>query len=457
MTGPSVAAPRGRVARRAWVWGVAALIVLIAALLFWPRDDKRPVARRAAATGPTNAASSMPGMDMPATPSSTGTVQLTSDQIRQFGITFGTVETRTLANEVRTVGLVTVDSTRLEQMTPKFGGYVERLHVNAAGQSVRRGEPLMEVYSPELVAAEQELLVAANLQRSVGRSEVPGVPASGTDLVAAARQRLALWDVSDAQIAEILRTGRVRRTLTLYAPASGVVLDKNVVQGQAIQPGQMLYTIADLGTVWVDAQLREADAAAIREGAGADVEVAALPGRRFKGRVTYVYPTLDPQARTVRARVSVANSAGLLRPGMYATVVLASPTRAGLTVPSSAVLRTGERNLVFVDMGGGRLQAREVEVGRVAGDQAEVLSGLRSGQRVVTSAQFLLDSESNLGEVMRSMIGQGAMGSGGAGAMTDMPGMPGMPMTGPMGDKGADMRGMTNMSGKAPPTTRPRR
>lgn len=415
--------------RARWVWlSVGTVGVVVAALLVWRLHASAHTNARPAPTGTVASASSssMPGMKMNGTLPTNGAVMLTANQLREFGVTFGTVEMRTLANEVRTVGVVTVDSSRLFQVTPKFGGYVERLYVSAAGASVRQGQPLLDVYSPELVAAEQELLVAANLQRSIGRSGVPGVSSSGADLVAAARQRLALWDISDAQIAAVLRTGRPRRTLTLHAPASGVVLEKNVVQGQAIQAGQMLFTVGDLRDVWVDAELREADAGAIRPGAGADVELAGLPGRPFKGRVAYVYPTLDPAARTVRARVRVANAAGLLRPGMYATVVLSSPTRIALTVPSSAVVRTGERNLVFVDLGGGRLAPQEVELGGNAGSETEVLSGLEPGQRVVTSAQFLLDSESNLGEVMHSMIGQGGAGSAGsAGGMQHMPGMPG--------------------------------
>jgi Cu(I)/Ag(I) efflux system membrane fusion protein len=371
----------------------------------------------------------MPGMAMP----SDGTVRLTAGQIRQFGITFGTVEERQLAAEVRTAGIVAADETRIAQVTPKFGGFVERLYVDFTGQAVRRGQPLLEIYSPELVAAQQELLVAARLQRTVGESSVPGVPAPSTDLVAAARERLRLWDVSDAQIREVLRTGRVRRTVTLYSPASGVVTEKPVVRGQAVQAGQPLYTIADLSRVWVQAELREADAGTVREGSPATVELAAFPGRPLAGVVSYLQPVLQEQARTLRARIVLPNPDGRIRPGMYATVRISAPERTSLTVPASALVRTGERTLVFVDLGGGRLQPQEVETGRVAGAAAEVLSGLEPGQRVVTSAQFLLDSESNLGEVMRSMIGQ--TGSGGMG---------GMRMGAPADTalQGADMRGM---------------
>ncbi|HEU0301396.1 MAG TPA: efflux RND transporter periplasmic adaptor subunit, partial [Longimicrobium sp.] len=320
------------------------------------------------------------------------------------------------------------DETRVAQVAPKFGGFVERLYVDFTGRAVRRGEPLLEIYSPELVAAQQELLVAARLQQTVGESSVPGVPAPSTDLVAAARQRLRLWDVPEAQIREVLRTGRVRRTVTLFSPASGVVVEKPVVRGQAVQAGQTLYTIADLSRVWVEAELREADAGTVREGSPATVEFAAFPGQPLAGVVSYLQPTLQAEARTLRARIVLSNPEGRLRPGMYATVRLTAPARTALTVPASALVRTGERTLVFVDLGGGRIAAQEVEAGRVTGEFAEVLSGVEPGQRVVTSAQFLLDSESNLGETMRSMIG--TTGS------ADMGGMEGME------DRGADMKGM---------------
>ena len=385
--------------------------------------------------------SGMGGMNM----TTDGSVQLTAGQMRQFGITFGTADVRRLEDEVRTVGLVNFDETRVAQVAPKFGGFIERLHVNFTGQPVRRGQPLLDIYSPELVAAQEELLLAGRLEQTMNESAVPGVPAGTTDLVAAARRRLQLWDISDQQIDQILASGTVRRTLTLHAPASGVVVEKNVVEGQAVQPGQTLYTIANLSEVWVEVELRESDVGTVREGSGATIELGSYPGRPFKGRVEYVYPILQEQTRTVKARVAVANSEGLLKPGMYATVRIMTPSRTALTVPSSAIVRTGERAMVFVDMGGGRLMPHEVELGRVAGDYTEVLTGVEPGQRVVTSAQFLLDSESNLGEVMKSMMGMG-------GDMGDMEGMdmPGMDMGG-MDSKGADMKGMTMPPKTAPP------
>ncbi|CAN5216661.1 efflux RND transporter periplasmic adaptor subunit [soil metagenome] len=379
----------------------------------------------------------MAGMDMGGMEaSSDGSVRLTAAQIRQFGVTFGVAEQRPLEDAIRTVGVVNFDETRMAEVTPKFGGFVERLYVDFTGQPVRAGQPLLEIYSPELVAAQEELLLAAGLDRSIGGSSVPGVPAGGPDLAASARRRLRLWDISEGQIREIQRTGRVRRTLTLHAPVSGIVVEKQVLRGQAVQPGQTLYTIADLSEVWVEAELREADAGSVREGSAATVELTAFPGRPIPGRVEYVYPTLQSDARSLKARIAIPNPEGRIKPGMYATVRLRTSGRAALTVPTAAVVNTGERALVFVDEGDGSLLPQEVEVGRVAGDFTEVLSGLEPGQRVVTSAQFILDSESNLAEVMKSMIGM--TGSG------DMEGMDmGSGSMDGMETKGADMKGMS--------------
>jgi multidrug efflux pump subunit AcrA (membrane-fusion protein) len=409
--------------------GTLALIAVVA----WLVENDSASKRTTAATSPQSM-SGMPGMSTPPG----GTIQLTTAQIRQFGVTFGSAEQRTLVTELRVPGTVVTDETRIVQVALKFGGFVERLHANVTGQYVRPGQPLMEVYSPEVFAAMQELLVALRLERSsAGGAPIPGVPASATDLVASARRRLALLGVAESDIDATLRRGEPSRTITVYSPAVGIVTERMVTQGQAVQSGQTLYTISDLSGVWVNADVRETDAAILRTGLGADVELASMPGRPFKGMVTYVYPTLNPQTRTVTARVAVANAGGQLRPGMFATVHLRSPSRRALTVPASGVVQTGERTLVFVDLGGGRIEPQPIEIGQSTSEYTEVLAGLEPGQRVVTSAQFLLDSESNLAEVMRSMIGQGVSG------MTDMKGkssMPGMDMGGKPTDKGARVR-----------------
>lgn len=414
--------------RRVTTLAAAGVLVLAAAAVAIARGGDGSVARPAAA--PHAPGGEMAGMQM----SADGSVALTPEQIRQFGVTFGTVEERALEAQVRTVGVVAADERRIVQVAPRFGGFVERLYVDFTGRAVRRGEPLLEIYSPELVSAQEELLLAARLDAGLDQSSVPGMEGGSSHLLAAARRRLALWDVPAGEVEAILRSGRVRRTLTLYSPASGIVTEKQVVRGMAVQPGQALYTIADLSNVWVEAELREGDAAGVTPGATAVVELAAYPGQPVTGRVDYVYPTLQAEARTLRARVEVANPDGLLKPGMYATVRLSAPARTALTAPSSAVVQTGERAIVFVDHGGGRLMPHEVATGRVAGDYTEILSGVEAGRRVVTSAQFLLDSESNLAETMRAMAG--LSGS----RMQDLPATEAP--ADPLRQKGADLRGM---------------
>ena len=417
------------------VVGIGVVFLLVSTLTH--KTSRQPTSLSAGSARPSASANEMgvmPGMNS----TSAGSLVLTSQQIRQLGVTFGTVALRQLSNEVRTVGTVVVNETRLAKVTPKFSGYVEKLYVNFVGQPVRRGEPLAAIFSPDLIAAEQELLVSARLSRTIGASSVPGVPGNSTDLLAAAKERLRLWDVSDAQINAVLTSGRPMRTVTLSAPASGFVIDKKVVQGQSIQAGEELYTIADLSDVWVEAQLREEDAGRVATGATATLQFTSYPGRPFIGQVTYIDPILGEQARTVKARITVPNSDGRLKPGMYATVVLNSSTRSALTVLRSAVVQTGERALVFVDLGNGKLNAQTVKLGRTGGDYVEVLSGLASGQRVVTSAQFLIDSESNVAEVMRSMIGV----RGQAGTMSDVK----AGAANGVDEKGADMRGLPAIS-----------
>ena len=377
--------------------GVAAIAI---AVWVWPRPSPEPRGQARPAAGQMEG---MPGMEN--MPMGTGAaVEITPEHQRAFGITFGTAEQRPLADEIRATGSVVIDETRIVTVAPRFGGFVERLYVDFTGRPVTRGQPLLEIYSPELVSAQEELLLALRLEREMG------TPHGSSELARAARQRLRAWDISDAQIDEVIRTGEARRTIPLHAPASGVVIDKPVTRGQSVQAGEKLYSIADLSRVWVEAELREADAAAIRVGALADVELTGVPGRSLRGRVEYVYPTIQSEARTLKARISVPNPDGSVRPGMFATVRLRMAARSALTVPASAVINTGQRTLVFVDLGGGRFKPQEIIAGRTAGEFTEVISGVEPGQRVVTSAQFLLDSESNLAEVMKSMIAQ--MGRG---------------------------------------------
>lgn len=433
----AIQTPRSQTSRRRWMIGagvVAAAIALVWFLLARKKDGPTPGGKQ----GGTS--SGMAGMSDSAMRSDkgSGAVELTASQITTFGITFDTVKLRTLSSEVRAAGAVTFDETRIAQITPRFAGYAERLFVNATGQTVSRGQAVAAIYSPELVAAQSELLLAGRLDESLGQGSVPGVRTGGPSMLSAARQRLRQWNISDAQIDAVLRSGKIIRAVTLYSPVSGVVVEKNVVQGQSVTPGMPLMTVADLSTVWVTAELRESDAGSVRQGSPASIELSAFPGQRIEGRVSYVYPTLQTEARTIKARIVLPNPGGRIKPGMYATVRMTTPMATALTAPASAVIQTGDRTYVFVEQSGRQLIPRDVRLGRRGGDYVEVLSGVRAGERVVTSAQFLLDSESNLAEVMRSMIGQG--GNSGAG---DMEGMDMGPATeGTATDKGADMKGM---------------
>lgn len=392
----------------------------------------------------------MGGMDMGGM-AMDGSIQLDANERSTFGVTFGTAEVRPLSRVIRTVGMVEFDERRMSYVSPKFAGWVEKLYVDFTGQPVRKGQPLLEVYSPELVAAQEELLLAARMATSVGQSEVRNVASGAGDLLDSARRRLTYWDISDAQIRRLIETGEVRKTLTLYAPVSGIVMEKDVFEGQAFRSGQNLYMIADLSGVWVNAEVFESAAALVREGMPAEVTIAALPGQSLAGRIEYVYPTVEDRTRSMRARISISNPRGELKPGMYATVTFRPELGEVLTVPNSAVLYSGERAVAFVDMGGGSIMPHELSIGVRGEGYVQVLQGIEPGQRVVTSAQFLLDSESNLAEVMKAMMVE--MGMSDMDMEMDMEG--GSPMNmddgSPMkmnGDSSMDMGGMEMPDGK---------
>jgi len=300
-----------------------------------------------------------------------------------------------------------MDERRREVVHAKYQGYVEKLHVDFTGKPVRQGQPLLDIYSPELVAAQKEYLVARRAQARLGDSTVPGVASGGTALADAARQRLRAFDVSPEEIAALERTGTARRTVTLRSPVSGVVVEKMAFEGMQLSPADRLYEIADLSRVWVLADVYEKDLGAVRVGLPARVTLATQPAAEWRGTVTFVSPTVKPETRTVEARIEVDNRAGVLKPDTFTDVFFEGAPSSVLTVPESAVIQTGERTLVFVDKGQGQYEPREVALGqRVAGGY-ELLRGLAAGERVVVSANFLLDSESSL----RSAIARASGGN----------------------------------------------
>lgn len=330
-------------------------------------------------------------------------VMLSAADQRRIGVTFAVAERGPLAKEVRTVGQVTFDETRLRTISPKIDGWVDKLFVNATGQPIAAGEPLLTIYSPMLVTAQEELLLAKRLARDVSAASTDA-QRNANDLLSSARRRLAYWDISASEIAAIERTEQVQKTLTLRSTASGYVLQKNVVAGQKIMAGDALYRVADLSTVWVEGEVFEQDIANVRTGQAVQADFDALPGRHLKGHISYIYPTLDPQTRTVRVRVVLTNPGLQLKPGMYATIRIAGNARTKvLTVPRAAVLSTGERSIVFVRDSSGHLTPREVSVGGTNDERIEILRGLVAGETVVSSATFLVDAESNLGTALGSM------------------------------------------------------
>jgi RND family efflux transporter MFP subunit len=300
-----------------------------------------------------------------------------------------------LRRTIRTVGTIDYNETALADVTTKFKGWIEKLDVDATGQLVHRGAPLFEIYSPELYSAEAEYLATPNSANDSGASP----------LRAAALDKLKFFDISDAQIAELDKNRTAKKTLEILAPADGFVIEKDVVQGQMVDAGTKLYRLADLGIVWVFAQVYEQDLPYVRLGQEATVKLSSLPDREFRGRVTYVYPNVDEKTRTARVRLEFENPGYFLKPGMFVSAqITAELEPSALLIPVSAVLRSGEKNTVFVALPGGKFDPRTVALGPEAErDMVEVISGLQAGERVVTSGQFMLDSESQLREAIQKM------------------------------------------------------
>jgi Cu(I)/Ag(I) efflux system membrane fusion protein len=330
-------------------------------------------------------------------------VALSPERRQLLGVRSEAVTRRHLDRTIRTVGRVAMDERRLHHVHTKYEAYVEKLYVNFVGQMVRKGDHLAALYSPELVATQQEYLLAYRAQQGLAQSGIASVAKGGTDLLEAARQRLLFWDVSPEDIAGLERTGKVERTVDLHAELPGYVLQKSAVHGMRVMPADILFDIADLSAVWILADVYESDLATVELGMAAEVTLPYQPGRTWRGNVAFVDPIVDPGTRTVKVRIEVANGDYALKPDMFADVVLRRELGDALFVPESAVLKPGGRQIVFLDLGDGRLAPREIETGaRVEGGYA-VLSGLAEGDKVVTSANFLIDSESSLKAALSSM------------------------------------------------------
>jgi len=323
-------------------------------------------------------------------------LKISTEKIQKLGVRTEAAQLRSLDKTVRAAGRVEPDERRLFTIAPKFEGYVERLHVNVTGQPLAKGQSLFEVYSPELVSAQREYAIA--VQGVDALKEAGGQAQAGMkQLAESSLQRLRNWDISDEQIRALARTGAAQRTLTFRSPVSGIVMEKKAVQGMRFMPGEMLYQVADLSAVWVVADVFEQDISLVKTGAKARIAINAYPDKEFNGTVTYVYPTLKPETRTVQVRVELANPGLLLKPAMFAQVeVLVSARAKVVTVPLSAVIDSGTRQIVLLSLGDGRFEPQTVKLGSRSDSHVEVLEGIKEGELVVVAANFLIDAESNL-------------------------------------------------------------
>ncbi len=344
---------------------------------------------------------------------STGQVRIDASKIQAMGVRTEPVRREILDRIVSAAGRVEADERRLHVISAKFEGYVERLRVNATGESVGRGQVLFEAYSPELVSAQREYLIARQGFASLTDSARADQVGEGMRLLAdSGLARLRYWDVSEAHLSALARSGQVLRTLPFRSPASGVVTEKRVVEGMRFQPGEVLYQIADLSSVWVLADIFEQDLGTVRLGAKAQVVLESYPGEVFEGRVSFIAPTLQGATRTVPVRIELPNPGMRLKPGMFARVDIRMSGHAPvLSVPSSAVIDSGVRRVVLLAMGAGRFAPRVVKTGLRTGERVEILEGVQEGEEVVVAAQFLIDAESNLNAALESFDPSSKMGA----------------------------------------------
>ena len=336
------------------------------------------------------------GSGDPGAPPPEGLSGVTIDPARQqlIGLRIAHAERGEVGGSWRTSGRVAIDETRVHHVNVKFSGFMERVHADFVGRPVKKGEPIFSIYSPELLSAQQELLLALDTRKRLVAAG--GASRDGDALVAAARRKLELWDVSRSELDRLERTGEPTRTITFFSPATGVVTKKDVVPGMRVNAGDMPFEIVDLSRVWVLADAYETDLRQVKVGMSAKLTLKAFPDRTFSGRIAFIDPLLDPKTRTAKVRVEFANPSGELKPEMFGDVVFQGGSRKGLRIPADAIIHSGTKNVVFVALPDGKFQPREVTLGEANSEFVEVASGLEAGDGVVTRANFLVDSESRL-------------------------------------------------------------
>jgi RND family efflux transporter MFP subunit len=343
-------------------------------------------------------------------------LQISPQRLQSIGVKTGKVERKLVEDEIHTTGNVSVDETKLAYVQVRFSGYIEKVFADATYQYIRKGQPLFTIYSPDLVATEREYLVAKQNQLHVAQSTVPGVASSAASLLDAASERLKQWGVPNKEIERLESTGQVQQELEFDSPVAGYITERNALPSVAVQPEMRLFTVADLSSVWVQAQVFQNDLGRIKIGDPTILTVSTFPGRTFRGRVDFIYPQFDAETRTAKVRIVSSNSDLQLKPGMFVDVALKVPMGRQLVIPASGVLQSGIRQIAFVERSDGYLEPREVELGSRVGDDFIVLKGLKAGEEIVTSANFLIDSESQLQAALGTFVPP-PPGAGAASAM----------------------------------------
>jgi RND family efflux transporter MFP subunit len=338
-------------------------------------------------------------------------VHIDPSTIQNMGVTTQAVAVRTLTKTIKAGGTIAVDESNISIVNVKIQGWIEKLHVDYTGQPVKKGQPLFELYSPDLISTEEELLQSLRYLKNLPAGSPQSVIDQAMDLVESAKRRLANWDIPASIIDAIDSQGVARRTLTIFSPANGVVLEKMISAGQNVTPGMPLYRIGDISQVWAIGNVYQQDLAFIKKGTHAEIEVPSLPGQTFSGTVSFISPVLDTIARTAQIRIDVRNTPDFaLKPGLYASLQIESPVVIDATVvPEQALIFTGKRTIAILSIGNGSFKPVEVKTGAVADGYVQVLQGLSEGDTIVTSAQFLIDSESNLNAAIDEMSGHGNM------------------------------------------------
>ena len=332
-----------------------------------------------------------------------GTVRIPPEKQQLIGVRTATVERQSLARTVRTTGQLTSDETKLAHIHVKVNGYIDKGYVDYIGQLVKKGQPLFTLYSPDLVATEEEYLIAKRGAKEMGSSQFPDVAQGSQSLLHSTRERLKLWDISDEQIKKLDETGEVTKTLTFYSPVSGFVIDRKAFPQTAVTPDMDLYVISDLSTIWVNADVYEYEVPFVKVGQTADMQLSYYAGRAYTGKITYIYPTVDPVSHTVKARIEFPNPNFDLKPQMLANVQLKINYGKQFVVPQEAIMDSGDKQYLFVVHDGGVFEPRVIQMGAKLEGNVVVLSGLNAGETIVTSGNFLIDSESRLKSAMAGM------------------------------------------------------